>query len=533
MIKYRLKIIKSKGQIETKETTLNGPNITIGRGENVSIRLEDPLVSFKHAELKEDLNTLTITDAGSFSGTKVNNKPISISKLNDGDIISIGLYRIEIKREGNDWILVEERKADRTKGEDEFIENILKTTSFKDNLPSMTMLSIMLVTILVIAFIYIPLSTEHKSSWSSGPISNEHKLLASDCASCHTKPFEKVENSTCINCHKMNGHKMDIHANQNHESLQCTNCHSEHKGSEGLIIKEEELCLSCHKNLSDIKSDTKIANVTNFTDHPNFKVHLFLENTKVPLKDSKDTNTLKLNHEIHLKGPINGANKKEELNCASCHSLNIDKKSYQAVNFESSCQRCHPLGFSSLNPNIEAPHSEPTKVFGFLRNFYANEALLKEGTKLDNKNSRFIPRNLDNRSLELFFYRKEVIDNSRKAEHELFSKISCSVCHDIANEPKITENSSSFTASVPEVRDSWLPGAIFDHSSHEDMQCKDCHNNVYKSTLSSDILIPDVNNCKECHGDPGHATKLNSTCITCHPYHQSETNDLQKEDEIN
>jgi len=524
MIKYRLKLTKSRGQIEARETLIHGPSFIIGRGENAEIRYEDPLVSFKHAEAREDANKLTLTDLNSFSGTKVNGRPIQKCELHDGDIISIGLYNIEIKREGSDWILVEERRADKVKGEEEFIISTLKSTSFKDNLPSMTLLSLFLITAIIIAFFWIPLNTDNKASWSSGPISCGHKLLAKDCASCHAVPFQKVNNNTCHSCHKMNDHRMDIHANQNLDKLACTNCHTEHNGSAGLIIKEEKLCLACHNDLSKVLKDTKTDKVLNFENHPDFKVHLFLQETKVPLKTAKDSNTLKLNHKLHLAGPINGPGEKELLNCSSCHTLEKDKKSYQSVSFEASCERCHPLNISKVNPEVKVPHKNADEVFSFLMQFHANEALLKEGQESASEEKRFIPGNLDKRKVELLFLRKDVIEHARNTEHELFTKLSCTVCHDVTEKAKPVEKSnlSSFKITPPENRELWFPSAVFDHSSHVSTECKDCHKGVRKSELTSELLLPELSSCKECHGGQGHTQKVSSTCISCHPYHLSE-----------
>lgn len=534
MIKYRLKLIKSKGQVEAKEILLAGPSSIVGRGENADIRFEDPLISFRHAELLESHDGIRISDLNSFSGTRVNNKPIQRDMLQDGDIISIGLYSIEVKREGADWILVEERRLDKAKGEEEFIASTLKSASFRDNLPSMTLLSIILATIILFLYFYIPLTTPIKGSWSSGPISNEHKLLANDCKACHAVPFEKVSNNTCKECHKMNDHRMDLHAGQTLDSLACTNCHTEHNGSAGLIIKEELLCTSCHGDLSNLLDrPTKVENVHNFNSHPDFKIHLFLQNEKTPLKGAKDTNTLKLNHEIHLKGAINGPDREEQLDCASCHKLSEDKRTFKSVNFETSCERCHTLGFSKPHPEVMAPHTNPDDVFLFLLRFYANESLLKEGQKSSSEDKRFIPGNLDKRSLELFFLRKDVVDNARKAEHELFTKLSCSVCHEVKKlENPLTEDKSIFKITPPEQRVSWFPSVLFDHSSHQNVLCKDCHRGVFKSELTSEVLIPDVNSCRECHGDQGHTDKVSSTCISCHPYHQTEQEKAQMKNDI-
>jgi predicted CXXCH cytochrome family protein len=407
--------------------------------------------------------------------------------------------------------------------EEEFIQSILKKLSFRDNLPTMTILSLFLVVAIIVGFLYIPLTTSKKDSWSSGPISNEHRLLAKDCASCHAVPFEKVSNSTCKDCHKVSSHRLDIHANQNHEKLECTNCHMEHRGSEGLIVREEALCVSCHKDISKVKSDAHADNVSSFSNHPDFKVTLFLTEDKVNLSEAKDSNTLKFNHKVHLDGAINGPERKERLECASCHKLNEDKKNYQSIKFESSCERCHSLEFSKLAPNVKVPHAKPDEVYSFLLRFYANQALEKEGSSVGEK-GRFIPSALDKRNLELFFIRKDVKEKAREIEHELFTKTSCAVCHTVNKLPEnsISDDHSAFKVVDPENRESWFRGTAFDHSAHLNTQCMDCHKGVNTSKDTSDVLLPGVKGCKECHGDQDHTKKVSSTCVSCHPYHQVE-----------
>jgi pSer/pThr/pTyr-binding forkhead associated (FHA) protein len=62
----------------------------IGRGsEGVDLRIEDPGVSRRHAEIRAGFTT-TITDLGSTNGTIVNGQLVSQSALEDGDEIVLG-----------------------------------------------------------------------------------------------------------------------------------------------------------------------------------------------------------------------------------------------------------------------------------------------------------------------------------------------------------------------------------------------------------------------------------------------------------
>lgn len=74
-----------------------------------------------------------------------------------------------------------------------------------------------------------------------------------------------------------------------------------------------------------------------------------------------------------------------------------------------------------------------------------------------------------------------------------------------------------------------MPKAVFDHSAHESMECADCHE-AEKSELSSDILMPYLNNCQQCHGGEKSTMMVATGCVGCHGYHaKTKTFGLQKE----
>jgi hypothetical protein len=46
-----------------------------------------------------------------------------------------------------------------------------------------------------------------------------------------------------------------------------------------------------------------------------------------------------------------------------------------------------------------------------------------------------------------------------------------------------------------------------------------CHATVPKSKHATDILLPDIARCRECHGGAGSSAKVASDCLMCHPFH--------------
>ncbi|MBL4682746.1 MAG: cytochrome c3 family protein [Pseudomonadales bacterium] len=63
-----------------------------------------------------------------------------------------------------------------------------------------------------------------------------------------------------------------------------------------------------------------------------------------------------------------------------------------------------------------------------------------------------------------------------------------------------------------------MPLSIFKHESHKNMQCDGCHDAKY-SGEASDVLMPDLVSCRNCHGGEGASGLLKSTCVTCHDFH--------------
>jgi hypothetical protein len=67
---------------------------TVGRGQGVDIRLDDPSVSRLHAELVRRGPYVYVVEMGvSRNGTRVNGRPITRRVLDEGDVLSFGAAR--------------------------------------------------------------------------------------------------------------------------------------------------------------------------------------------------------------------------------------------------------------------------------------------------------------------------------------------------------------------------------------------------------------------------------------------------------
>ena len=74
---------------------LNEEPVVLGRGGDCDIRINDNSVSRKHARIQPGADGFYAVDLQSTNGTFVNDDPISICKLNDGDYLRVGncIYR--------------------------------------------------------------------------------------------------------------------------------------------------------------------------------------------------------------------------------------------------------------------------------------------------------------------------------------------------------------------------------------------------------------------------------------------------------
>ncbi len=87
-------MVIKKGPDAGMTFTLDRDLVTIGRHPESDIFLDDITVSRKHAEIRREQSSFTITDTGSLNGTYLNRERIESSILQNGDEIQIGKYRL-------------------------------------------------------------------------------------------------------------------------------------------------------------------------------------------------------------------------------------------------------------------------------------------------------------------------------------------------------------------------------------------------------------------------------------------------------
>jgi len=81
-----------------KPHDLTKPTVVIGRSKECDIRVSDPNVSRRHAEIRQEGSTYTIVDLGSTNGLAVNGKAQKKAKLEDDDRVTVGSTELVFRR---------------------------------------------------------------------------------------------------------------------------------------------------------------------------------------------------------------------------------------------------------------------------------------------------------------------------------------------------------------------------------------------------------------------------------------------------
>jgi hypothetical protein len=82
---------------DDKRTVLSGSRLLIGRSRDCDITVDDPNVSRRHAELRNEDGRWIITDLGSTNGVKVNGHRVEQAALEPGDELVVGLARMRFE----------------------------------------------------------------------------------------------------------------------------------------------------------------------------------------------------------------------------------------------------------------------------------------------------------------------------------------------------------------------------------------------------------------------------------------------------
>jgi hypothetical protein len=339
-----------------------------------------------------------------------------------------------------------------------------------------------------------------REAYNPGPLAHSHALLTQKCELCHAAKSafgQKVTDQACLACHTGATHQQ-----QQTFTPSCTGCHTEHSGSIQLTSMRDQACTQCHASLK-VKNGAPhfAATITSFDKgHPEFAALRL-----------KDPGTIKFGHAIHLKSNLRRPPGTPPLKCADCH---VAAGAYMApIRYETHCASCHPLSFDARLPE-SVPHKKPEIVIEFVTKRFA-EYIAKHPNEVhvvDPADPRILrPPVPPARDAQEWIARR-VAD----AEVLLWRK-TCIECHtlnlpaDLAATTRLPE--------VPEARipSRWMSHASFDHYPHQMLLCAECHPSAAISDQASDVMLPGIQTCRQCHHSGTDAA--DSRCSECHLYH--------------
>ena len=371
--------------------------------------------------------------------------------------------------------------------------------------------------------------------WVTGHISSAHSNFGDDCGQCHVKPFQRVQNSACIECHEDTKHHVsnDIWLAQSEfASQRCASCHQEHNGRDGLVLQHPAQCTDCHANIQEKFAASEQESVGDFlTAHPDFAPSIPIQSSSgsqfqrmrqssIPLTEQSN---LIYPHDVHLAPEgIDSPNGSIVMQCADCHQSDTAGGHFLPIKMEEHCSACHRLDFDPDDPNRELPHARLDTIEVTLDEYYARRALLPPPDKSQSLQRRPTPR------IETEAQKKAALkwadERSQKAFSDLLDRRACSYCHVITES---TENSYPWDVVTPKLQTDFMPASSFDHHAHRSEPCTLCHA-ADTSNQSSDVLLPEIKTCRTCHGGAqsgvivGSKMLIPSTCIDCHSYHYPE-----------
>jgi hypothetical protein len=373
-----------------------------------------------------------------------------------------------------------------------------------------------------------------QKAYSSGPLSPSHAVFTQQCSLCHVTRagafFKEVSNDACLTCHDGPVH----HGNQSF-TPKCSSCHLEHQGAMRLAATSDASCTQCHAHLQTREGQSHYwGSIARFdSGHPEFSTLA---------RGKTDPGQVRLNHFLHLQPNLVGPNgKRVQMSCDDCHRTAREDGSWQygegmvrtattqgaygprfgqsaaymaPIQFASHCAGCHTLPFDRRFGEQQVPHDKPEVVHVFLtRRFEEFLAANPSAVHQIEPTSRQLPervhvQRIARNAAEWVQFRVE------EAEWLLWAK-TCKQCHVLSPTggplPQVAQST---------IRSRWLEHAEFDHHAHRMMACTACHARAPESHDTTDVLLPGIQTCQQCHRDRDSSQDTaEGRCFECHQYH--------------
>jgi len=533
-----------------------GAVLLVGRGTGCQVHLPDPRVLLEHARITVSGDEATIA---SLSGElEVNGRVVDAQRIVPGDRIDIGPFRITVDPPPDAAALAlriepsSRLAADAGREAQQVL--LPPARSWRRTLSYLMFFGILVPFLLLpaapdlfapggmaAAWVGTPSAADAQrlregadrmqQSWDPGPLMNAHQAAAFECRACHELPFVQVRDRACLECHKgIRDHvphpELTGPDGERFAATRCAECHRDHKGPQAQPFSQA-FCADCHRDIRRTAGQAQSGKVVDFArDHPEFRLSLLdpgepPQVRRVRLNDvppPRERSNLKFNHEIHLdaKG-IRGPQRREVLECASCHEPERDGRRFAPVTMERHCQSCHALTFEP-GATRQVPHGRVEAMLPMLRDYYARQ--LYAGTLAEERATARARPGADSTPLERSASLGATDRRAELALRELFeTRAVCSTCHEVLRARDPAGGPTRWDVAPVRVTQAWMPYSSFTHASHATAKCGDCHQ-VERSRSAADVAMPGVRECRECHvGARAEKGKVRSECALCHGFH--------------
>lgn len=580
----RISTTKTGKQI-IRDQPLPGDTITLGREGSNIIHIADLAVNPHHALISSADGRHVRVVASEGLGFDLNGRTLDAADIDSasGAELRFGGHRLTIAREDDAIILLVERIDELSQSSKDVDE--AKAFSLQSVMLGKRTGAWAFGLLMLLAFLIGPIWAWHSyknvaerpdgyhadTAWLSGPLSSAHASLKNDCQSCHVEPFVAVTDKACVGCHTGEHKAMSMaHANAptamllaarhppgvgerilagfaktfNKPQGRCVDCHTEHEGAGPMPATPQKFCADCHNGMSarlvSAGFKSTVADAADFgTSHPDFRPLVRPAPGAKPVRAMPgkgalvDYDGLKFPHDLHLQATGGVARMAasfrgrydfgQKLECQNCHRPDADGVRVKPIQMERDCAMCHSLAFETVGGVTRTlRHGEPDQVVADLMAYYRSTPPtrpLQLGGMQRRRPGAFAEGQVYN-----VYFREVAVRPSRAedAVRAVFSKGgACYDCHTIF----APQAGNKWRVMAVNQTSRFLQKGWFDHDAHRETDCADCHTAAPASKAATDMLIPGLRQCRDCHvGETGARltkvkTATESPCAMCHEYH--------------
>jgi len=506
------------GTASVREQWLDDPVVTVGRATDQRLQSNDTRLQLHHAELRVTATGWQLVCIPPAQAL-VNDKACRDASLAVGDVVTLGALRLRIEAPtaaGEPQLSIERLPDPAAVATSMVASESASMPSPKLSLSDLGWRqrpwawALFLVTLLGGLVLPWTAGVPSDATWSSGPLHQAHASLEGQCDRCHVKPFERVRNESCLDCHAdhLRTHVADTHpATAQFKAQRCTDCHVEHDEPTHLVQTDNRVCTDCHAEPERHGARAGAKPVTDFaSNHPPFRVSEW--------RSEQPASQLKFTHAAHLdvRG-IKAPSGTVVMQCADCHTPTEEGRSFQPIRMESHCASCHRLEFDPAEPARTVPHGDPTEVLRVLSGHYSARYLAGYADPFAGRAAGVLPPGVEVAPAERARLLGVARDRVLRVASDMFERRVCVDCHTVTRAGTASE--PAWKVAPVKLVSNWMPGAEFDHALHGTSltPCSTCHK-AETSKQASDVLMPVIETCRDCHRGT-----MKTACSDCHGFH--------------